>query len=129
MKGVEEPPHVAHEGEDVDDQDHVEWPPGLGQGWDLARVALEEVQVGMAGPGRRHRLAGEVDAHPERGGTGGEQVAHAAADLEHALAGGDAGLQDAGEVVVVVVPLLPRPCQLGMVGLVEVSDLVPGVFR
>ena len=52
-------------------------------------IGFEKFQVGMAFAGQVHRGRAEINADAAAGFDRGEQVAEAAADFEHALAGRD----------------------------------------
>ena len=118
--------HVGQVGDDVDQQDGVERTADLGQQPGVGHVALQEGEVlpGVLPAGGRHRRRGDVDADAAGRVEGGQEVARAAAEVEHPLPFGDAGAQDPGQiVVVVVVPPAGRLDPLVM-GLVEVPHLL-----
>ena len=110
LEALEHPLHVGQVGHHVDEQDHVEGSARLAQEASVGPVAFEEVEVAapVGGASPRHRLGGDVDAHAVRGLERGEEVAGAAADVEHALALGDAGPKHPLQVPVEIAMALPR---------------------
>jgi hypothetical protein len=124
--------HVGEVGDHVDEEDRVEGPPGSREHLGVGDVALEEPEPPAAVALRRGADGGgrDVDAHPDRGPQGREEVAGAAAEVEHALSLRHAHPEHAGEVVVVVPVPPPRALDRLVVLLVEAADLVQdGVGR
>ncbi len=116
-------------GEARDHVDHEHDVEGAAQRFQHVRIGAVPLLEGEGGIGMGlarggDRRAGEVDPHAPAGLEGGEQVAGAAADVEHALAGGDPRPQHPGQVLVEV-PARARGAgdSLGM-GLVEGADLL-----
>ncbi len=64
-------------------------------------VGLDEAELGVALTGAADGGGREVDAHPERRLERGQQVAIAAANVEHALAGRNQGAVDGRQAAVV----------------------------
>jgi hypothetical protein len=131
VQPLEQGLHVGQVSHHVDQQHDVEGAAGPRQHRGIARVTLEELQRAAAVPLARSADRGrrEVDADALRRFEGREQVARAAAQVEHAQPGGHPHPQDARQVVVVVAVAPPRACDALGVALVEMPDLVPDRVR
>ena len=124
--GFERALDVGQARDHVDHEHDVEGAAQAFQDLRIRAVPLLEGEggLGMRPAGGRDRGAGQVHPHAPGGPEGGEQVAGAAADVEHALAGGDPRLQHPGQVLVEVPPgARSAGDSLGM-GLVEGADLL-----
>ena len=124
--GFERALDVGEARDHVDHEHDVERAAEAFQDLRIGAVSLLEVEgrtrMGLAGGSDRG--AGQVDSHAPGGLEGGEQVAGATADVEHALAGGDPRPQHPGQVLVEVPSRAGGAGDsLGM-GLVKGADLL-----
>jgi hypothetical protein len=112
-------------GDHVDEQDDVEGPVEAPQDVGIAHVSLREAhrRRSVGRRSRRHRRRGEVDADSAGRSKGGQEVTGAAPDVEDRLAGRNARLQDARQIIVEVPACVPRALDAVVMLLVEAPDL------